>query len=65
MKRDAKEAMCNAAVGLIVSWVGTYTLLPLWGFEPHAMASAGITLTFFVLSFIRSWIIRAIFRGAE
>lgn len=59
---DAAEALTNATAGLIVSWAVTYYALPLWGLTPSASASAGITATYFVISFARSWAIRAAFR---
>lgn len=59
---SAVEALTNAAIGLVVSWVATYTLLPLWGFAPSARQSIGITGMFFVLSFARAFIIREAFR---
>ena len=54
---DAIEALCNAAIGLIVSWLATWLVL---GYS--AASSMGITAMFFGLSFTRSWILRAIFR---
>jgi hypothetical protein len=57
MKMDAAEAMTNAAIGLVVSWVLTWAVL---GFSPAH--SAGITAMFFGASFSRAWIIRAAFR---
>ena len=62
MSADTLEALANATVGLLVSWAATYALLPLWGLTPSASASAGITLTFFALSFARARAIRWIFR---
>jgi hypothetical protein len=63
MMKDATEAFCNAAVGLLVSWAATfYVLPPLFGIHPSAAQSAGITALFFGLSFARSWAIRATFR---
>jgi len=59
MKRDALEALTNAAVGLLVSWGATYFLL---GYT--ARGSAAVTAMFFGLSFARSWALRALFRGA-
>ena len=58
MKLDAIEALSNAVIGLIISWLATYFIL---GFGPAQ--SAGITAMFFCLSFTRGWIIRRIFRG--
>lgn len=54
---DAIEALANAGVGLVVSWLATWLVL---GYSPAG--SAGVTLMFFGLSFTRAWIIRAAFR---
>lgn len=62
MKASAIEALCNAVVGLLISWAVTFYALPLWGLQPSASASAGITLTYFAISFARSWAIREAFR---
>ena len=59
---SALEALCNAAAGLVVSWLVTYYALPLWGLAPSASASAGITATYFCVSFLRAWAIREVFR---
>ena len=59
---DALESLCNAGIGLVVSWAATWWLLPFWGFSPSAGASAGITGMFFVLSFARAFMLRAVFR---
>ena len=60
MSLDAIEALCNAGIGLIVSWCATWLVL---GYSPAA--SMGVTTLFFGLSFTRAWIIRGIFRGLE
>ena len=57
---DAIEALCNAAIGLIVSWLTTWLVL-----DYSPASSAGVTAMFFGLSFTRAWIIRGIFRGLE
>ena len=57
---DAVEALANAAIGLVVSWLATWLVL---GYSPAS--SAGVTAMFFGLSFTRAWIIRGIFRGLE
>ena len=54
---SALEALCNAAIGLLVSWAATTFVL---GYT--ASQSAAITAMFFGLSFTRSWAIREIFR---
>lgn len=59
---NALEAFANAAIGLVISWAATFYLLPpLFGIAPSATQSAGITALFFVLSFLRGWILRASF----
>ena len=60
MSLDAIEALCNAGIGLVVSWTATWLVL---GYSPAS--SAGVTAMFFGLSFTRAWIIRGIFRGLE
>lgn len=59
---DGIEAFANAALGLVVSWCVTFFVLPMWGLTPSAAASAGITAMYFSISFVRSWILRALFR---
>ena len=57
---DTLEAVSNALVGLVVSWLAT------WGVLGYAPTSAiGVTLMFFALSFARSWVLRALFRGLD
>ena len=62
MSMDLTEALTNALVGLVVSWAATYALLPLWGLQPSTGGAAGITLTFFALSFARAYALRRLFR---
>jgi hypothetical protein len=57
MKMDTIEALCNATIGLIVSWAATFFVL---GYS--ATGSVAVTALFFALSFTRSWAIRAAFR---
>lgn len=61
-RHDVAEALTNASVGFLVSWAATWGLLPLWGFEPSPGGALGITAMFFALSFIRAWVLRAMFR---
>lgn len=60
MTRDAAEALCNAGLGLVVSWLATLFVL---GYGPGQ--SAAITAMFFGLSFARAWMLRALFRRME
>ena len=62
---NAFEALCNASIGLVVSWAVTYWCLPWWGLEPTVGASIGITAFYFIVSFARSWAIREVFRRWE
>ena len=57
MKMDTIEALCNATIGLIVSWAATF-----WVLGYSAAGSVAVTALFFALSFARSWAIRAAFR---
>lgn len=59
---SAIEALTNATIGLLVSWAVTYWCLPWWGLEPSAPAAASITALYFVVSFLRAWAIREVFR---
>lgn len=54
---DLSEAMANAVIGLVVSWLATWLVL---GYEPSA--AAGVTMMFFGLSFARAWLLRRMFR---
>jgi len=57
------EAFTNAAIGLVVSWLATFYLLPIFfDINPTAAQSVGITVMFFALSFLRAWAIREAFR---
>lgn len=57
MRIDAIEALCNAAIGLVVSWAATWLVL---GYT--AAQSIAVTLMFFALSFIRAFVLRSLFR---
>ena len=54
----AIEALTNAAIGLVLSWSATFFVL---GFDP--VQSAAITAMFFALSFMRSYLLRLLFRS--
>lgn len=57
MKRSIAEALANAVIGLVVSWLITWAVL---GFTPAQ--SIGITLMFFAVSTARAFLIREAFR---
>lgn len=54
---SALEALCNAAIGLLVSWAATFFVL---GYS--ATGSLAVTAMFFTLSFTRSYVLRLVFR---
>jgi len=53
----ALEALANSVIGLCVSWAATFFVL---GYSPTE--SAAITAMFFGLSFIRTYVLRLIFK---
>lgn len=53
----AMEALCNAAIGLLVSCAATFFVL---GYS--ATGSLAVTAMFFALSFTRSYVLRLVFR---
>ena len=59
---SALEALTNATVGLVVSWLLTLHALPLWGYTPGPAAAASITAMYFVASFLRAWALRLVFK---
>lgn len=54
---SALEALCNAAIGLLVSWAATFFVL---GYS--ATGSLAVTAMFFAISFTRSYLLRLVFR---
>ena len=61
--QDALESAANAIGGFLVSAAVTLWLLPLWGFDPTLEDSLGITSMFAYVSFLRSYLLRKLFRG--
>jgi uncharacterized membrane protein YbjE (DUF340 family) len=60
-RMSALETMANLTVGIIISWLLGYFLLPYWGFEQTASAATTVTLVYTVASVIRSYTIRRVF----
>lgn len=58
---SAIEAATNIVVGVAVSWVLTYTVLPFYGYAPSIGQATEITGIFTVASMIRSYGLRRIF----
>lgn len=57
---DLTESLCNAGIGLVVSWSATWLVL---GYT--ADQSIAVTLMFFALSFVRAFVLRSIFRRLQ
>lgn len=57
---DVIEAVSNATIGLVVSWLLTWLWL---GFT--ISQSAGITAVFFVVSTARAYLLRKVFRWID
>ena len=57
---DLTESLCNAGIGLVVSWSATWLVL---GYT--ADQSIAVTLMFFALSFVRTFVLRSIFRRLQ
>ncbi len=54
---SALEALCNAVIGLVVSFALTIAI-----FHVTPLQSAGVTAIFFVASFVRAYVIRRVFK---
>ncbi len=61
-----REAIANLGVGIAVSWVITFWVLPWWGLEPSVGQAVEITLLYTLASVVRSYALRRVFnaRGA-
>jgi len=55
------EAKSNAIVGLLVSWLFTYYGLPMFGIYTDIGQATGITACYFMLSLVRSYVMRRMF----
>ena len=50
---DSLEALTNATVGLVVSFLAVRYLFPMWGWEATYTQAAGVTGMFWALSVVR------------
>ena len=57
------EAVISTAIGFIVSWILTLTVLPLFGYAVTITHSIGITAIYTAASIVRSYIVRRAFNG--
>ncbi len=61
-----KEVITNLGVGIVVSWILTYWVLPWgWGLEPAVGQAVEITVMYTIASLVRSYGLRRAFeRGS-
>lgn len=62
-KHSALESATNVIVGLLVSIITQMALYPILGIPVSMKQNLIITMVFFILSFVRGYIIRRIFNN--
>ena len=62
---SAIEAFTSTAVGFVVSWALTITVLPLFGYAVTMGHSIGITAIYTAASIVRGYLIRRAFNGTR
>lgn len=60
VKRDITESIANMLIGAVINWVAVWIM-----FDVSAYFVTASTIVFFVLSFVRSLLIRRLFRRLE
>jgi len=60
VKRDITESITNMLIGAVINWVAVWIM-----FDVSAYFVTASTIVFFVLSFVRSLLIRRLFRRTE
>ncbi len=63
-KNSHKEIITNQIVGIILGWLIVYFIFPLFG-DMQALKATCSSIIFFVISYLRSYIIRRIFNKME
>ncbi len=61
--RSLIEAKTNAGLGLLIGWGFNFWAMPFFGFTPSATQAAAITGCYFVLSSLRSYVLRRFFNS--
>ena len=57
------EAWANIVVGFSINWTANMLILPLFGFDVHALQAFDIGLFFTAISLTRSYVLRRWFNG--
>ena len=58
---SAVEVTLNIGSGVLVAWVMTITVMPVWGFAPDAGQALQITAAYTAVSWVRSYFWRRVF----
>lgn len=59
---DALEATANAVLGLTLSLLAVWAAWPLFGWSVTWESNLAVSAVFFVISWVRNWLIRKLFR---
>jgi len=63
-RMSATETVVGTAIGFVVSWVLTITVLPLFGYAVTIGHSIGITAIYTLASIARGYMVRRFFNNA-
>lgn len=58
-----RESLANVIIGLLVSWMLTFWVLPWWGLEPSVGQAIEISVLFTLASVARSYTLRRAFNA--
>lgn len=64
-KQSFTEAISNTAIGFIISYISTFIIFPLVGFESSASINLIITVYFTIISIFRGYVIRRWFNNKQ
>lgn len=59
--QSAIETIASTAIGFVIAYVASYTVLPLFGHHVTHGQNFWITVIFTVISLIRGWCVRRLF----
>ena len=62
---SALEVVANLLTGIVISWLLTFYVLPVFGLHPSVSEASFITLIFTVASIIRSYTLRRLFNRLQ
>lgn len=59
--QSAIETVASTAIGFVIAYVASYTVLPMFGHHVTHGQNFWITFIFTVISLIRGWLVRRLF----